>query len=751
MIGRIIRDYYQYDEMSKSRVLIYILRDRQGKKVEKRIIDKDQYRPYAFFAPENTGIVTELATQLDSDVQVERVDTKLYIPESTIEKDGAKIIMNNPKDISVLRGRLESKGIWLWEANIRYMERLAIDNGYKNIVRIENGLPEAVDEEKYKIPIRKMPWDIEVYDKGSGGTLPERDKILSIAAGEKYFSGDENRIISDFLKYYNEFDVAYSWSSYDENYFKDRCKVLRKFVPIEFLSIDLLERYRFRGGRELESNTLKNIALVEGLPVKIQRPGKVADLTSDELKEYNMRDTEIIKWIEDGLEKDGVVKGRRRYISLEQEMADLAGFNIQFASQETHLWEMIYLRELARTGKPKALPTAGMRVELLEEKVGGWVRKPPPGVRKWVISADYVGLYATLIMNLKTCPLGLGIMSDKVREYMKLRNDLRQQMKGERDDNKRQELNQRQTAMKLVCNSGLGVVGYNRHGAGSLFSTTEFNKVTKKGKLVNEKSGEYLKEKGCRIYYGDTDSIFFSPPIKKVRTWRKDGKIKKKVVEYGLEEAKNLNVLLEKDGVEIESKEVYKELLFFAKKGSTEGAKKNYAGRQVYADGKYLKKPKYYSRGLRKTSYTAATKKIMEEAIVFALKKDTVGLVKRISDAYTDVMTGKLDKDLVITRNVKANLDEYKVVTDHVRAARKLIEKTGALTDFKIKFIYTDARNVEPIIEGEPFPKMTDEGRKRMWERDVFSQLQRILDSVGMEYGEGTFDKEQNKLESYFG
>ena len=464
-----------------------------------------------------------------------------------------------------------------------------------------------------------------------------------------------------------------------------------------------------------------------------------------------MRDTEIVKWIEDGFQDDGIIKGRRRYISLEQEMADLAGFNIQFASQETHLWETIYLRELARMGKPKALPTGGMPVELLEEKVGGWVRMPPPGVRRWVVSADYVGLYATLIMNLKTCPLGLGIMADKVKEYMNLRNAIRKQMRNEKNESKKQELNQRQTAMKLVCNSGLGVVGYNRYGAGSLFSTKEFNKVTKKGRLVNEKSGDYLSKKGCRIYYGDTDSIFFSPPLKKIRKWKKKKSLKKSVVNYGLDEAKNLNKLLKEDGVEIESKEVYRDLLFFAKKGSKEGAKKNYAGRQIYADGGYLKKPKYYSRGLKKTSYTAATKKIMEEAIVLALKKDSAGLVDRISDAYADVMSGKLDNELVITRNVKSNLDDYKVETDAVRATRKLIDKVGALTDFKIKFVYIDKKNVEPVIDGEAFPKMTDEGRQRMWDRDVFSQLQRILDSIGMDYGIGSFDKKQNKLESYFG
>ena len=749
MIGRIIKDYYQFDETSQRRVLVYILRDRYGKKVKKTVID-NEYEPYAYFAPENTSLVRELSKDL-GEIRVERVDTKLYVPESDIEKEGAKVIMQNPKNIAILRGRLERKGVWLWEAKIRYMERLAIDNGYKNIVRIENGIPESVDESKHKIPIRKMPWDIEVYDKNSGGTLPERDKILSIAAGDKYFAGDENEIINGFLKYYNEFDVAYSWGSYDGDYFKDRCKTLRKFLPVEFLSLDLLEKYRFRGGRELESNTLKNIALIEGLPIKIQRPGKVADLSSDELKEYNMRDTEIVKWIEDGYDDNGVVKGRRRYISLEQEMADLAGFNIQFASQETHLWEMIYLRELARLGKPKALPSPGMHVELQNELIGGWVRTPPPGVKKWVIAADWMGLYATLIMNLKTCPLGLGIMSGKVEEYMALRNAIKLQMKSESDENKKQELNQRQTAMKLVCNSGLGVVGFMRYGSGSLFSSKEFNKVTTKGRSINEKGGDYLKKKGCRIYYGDTDSIFYSPSKKKIREWKKKKITKKSVVEYGLKEAKNLNKLFEDDGVEIESKEVYKDILFFAKKGNVkEGAKKNYAGRLIFEDGAFLKSPKYYSKGLKKTSYTIATKKFMEEAIILALKKDTVGLMEMISDAYSDVMGGKLDKDLVITRNVKSNLDEYKVETDAVRATRKLIEKVGALTDFKIKFVYTDKKNVEPVIDGEPFPKMTEGGRKRMWDRDVFSQLQRVLDSVGLEYGEATFDKNQTTLEGFF-
>ena len=105
-------------------------------------------------------------------------------------------------------------------------------------------------------------------------------------------------------------------------------------------------------------------------------------------------------------------------------------------------------------------------------------------------------------MNLKTCPLGLGIMSDKVKEYMALRNAIRQEMKSESDENKKQELNQRQTAMKLVCNSGLGVVVYTRYCSGSLFSSKEFNKV-KKGK----KGPFFNKAKALQEKYGN-DNMF---------------------------------------------------------------------------------------------------------------------------------------------------------------------------------------------------------------------------------------------------
>ena len=57
---------------------------------------------------------------------------------------------------------------------------------------------------------------------------------------------------------------------------------------------------------------------------------------------------------------------------------------------------------------------------------------------------------------------------------------------------------------------------------------------------------------------------------------------------------------------------------------------------------------------------------------------------------------------------------------------------------------------MEPVLEGEPFPKMSEAGRQRMWDREVFSQLERILNSVDMKYGKTTFDKAQKSLEDFF-
>ena len=756
MIARIIRNYYQWDEFAQKRILYFVLRTQDGRKVTKRIFDSDDAnRPYAYFEPEYAEDVKTIVSSLTTDFEISLVDdVKLHVPESENKKNAAIVRLQNPKHIGILRAGLEKKGIWTWEAKTLYMERLAIDNGYKNIVRIDNGLPEAVDENKYDIPIKKMPWDIEVYDKGGGGTLATRDKILSIAAGDKYFSGDEETLIRDFLKYSDGFDVSYSWSSYDIDYMIERCQALRIKLSPEFMSsnIDLLDRYRFRLGRQLESNALANVAKFEGLPVKIQRPGKVADMSASDLREYNMRDTEILKWIEDGYQDGKDMKGRRRYVSLEQEMADLAGFHISFAHQEVKLWETIYLRELQKLGKKRvALPTSGMKLSRREDLVGGWVRTPPPGVKKWVISSDFVGLYATLIMNLNTCPLGLGIMSQKVKEYMRLRNEIRAQMKKEKDENKRQELNQRQLAMKLVCNSGLGVVGYEGYGAGSLFSTKHFNEVTTKGRDINERSGEFLEKLGGRIYYGDTDSIFYSPPRRNIKKWKAKKNIRKALIAYGKKNDKKLNKFLKKDGVEIESKEVYRELLFFAKKGDKRGAKKVYAGRQIYADDKVIKKPKYYSRGLEKANYTIATKEVFRDAVVFALKGDIEGLTNLISNTYARVMSGELDEKLVLSKSIKSNLDDYKNQTiPHVRAAKKIIEKQGQISDFKVSYVYVDSNVVEPVLDGEPFPKMTEAGRQRMWDREVFSQLERILNSIDMTYGKTTFDRAQKSLESFF-
>ena len=144
------------------------------------------------------------------------------------------------------------------------------------------------------------------------------------------------------------------------------------------------------------------------------------------------------------------------------------------------------------------------------------------------------------------------ILPSVLRNLVQKRRLVKQQMKGEKDPVKYQQLNIRQTALKLTANSMYGCLG---------FSSSRFHAqaiaalITRTGRETLMKTKEIAEDKlGFSVIYGDTDSIMINTGTNQV----------KEAIEMGKKLKAEVNVLYR--CLEIEIDGIFKSMLLLKKK-----------------------------------------------------------------------------------------------------------------------------------------------------------------------------------------
>ena len=339
---------------------------------------------------------------------------------------------------------------------------------------------------------------------------------------------------------------------------------------------------------------------------------------------------------------------------------------------------------------------------------GGYVHDIEPGLYHWVIVLDFKSMYPSLIIRNNICfttlnpegtivaPNGARFLAKDVKEgilpriltgLMEQRDSIKKKMNGTNDPDEIRYYDGLQNAVKVLMNAFYGVFAssfyrFTDHDFGS--AITGFARETVK-KLISE-----LSEKGLKVVYSDTDSLFIQSPYDNLED----------TVKFGKEAA-------EKFTQEVSQMEFEKVLepLF------SHGKKKRYVGRSVWPENKMLIRG-YEIRRSDAFEYQSNCLMAVFEKVLDDNPQEAIKVAK---ECVARVLSGDVSvEDLVISRTSKS-FNSYKDPDTQVNviAAKKMMALGYDFTPgMKVSWIVTDSKKtpqeVEPYISGRPFNARPD-------------------------------------------
>ncbi len=380
----------------------------------------------------------------------------------------------------------------------------------------------------------------------------------------------------------------------------------------------------------------------------------------DELVAYNLEDCRLSEAIFE----------KARLIEFVLERTRLTGLNLDRTGGSAAAFDNLYLPRLHRKGYV-AFDVGD--VEVGKESPGGYVMDSKPGLYENVLVLDFKSLYPSIIRSFKIDPLGMtqfgedpveGFMGARFSRYGHILPDLLTELWLARDAAKAEKNTPLSSAIKIIMNSFYGVLG----STGCRFYDPRLaSNITLRGREIMTRSRDELESRGLTVLYGDTDSIF-------VLIGKEAGEAE--ALEKGKELARLLNrywtdALQEEHGVEsfleIEHEALYLRFFMPTIRGSEKGSKKRYAGLVRKEEGTEVR-----FTGLEsvRSDWTPLARRFQRELYRRIFHDEPFeDFIKETAD---DLISGKLDGELVYRKRLRRPLDEYKKnVPPHAQAARK--------------------------------------------------------------------------------
>ena len=542
------------------------------------------------------------------------------------------------------------------------------------------------------IPEKKI-----VFMKGKGGAADE-------ALQEIFFNNSEEELLKAFLRWFrqNDPDIIIGWHviGFDLMFLEKRCRELNINFDISRKGNTIL-RNKARGGYyasipgrivldgpislrtafySFEDYTLETVSqelLGTGKTISTER-GKVEEINrlfnedKYQLAEYNLNDTILVSEI---FKKTGIIKQ-------DVKRAQLSGLMMDRLGMMTAAFDHFYLPKLHREG---FVASDVKDVEPSGQAAGGHVIEPVPGIYDNVAVLDFKSLYPSIILTFKIDPLSRlynniepistpqGYKFSSVKHYLP---ELISRLMEQRNTAKKNNDRYLSQAIKILMNSFYGVMG----SFGCRFYHSDLpNAITSTGKWLLLGSKDYLEQKGYKVLYGDTDSLFVR--IKDAEAEDPDY--------YGAKIAEDLNAywkgkLREEFDVdsylELEYEKFYKKFVLTQSRGSESGAKKRYAGLITDKDSNKIE---FVGMESVRSDWTKLAKDFQAELYDRILNNKEID--NWINDLVVSLKQGHFDNKLVYRKRLRKDIDEYvKNIPPQVRAARMLDDKSSS-----VKYVIT--------------------------------------------------------------
>ncbi len=758
--------------------------DEHGRRV--LVLDRS-FRPYFYAIIKDNIDEGKVKKKLEGKaLSIESCVRKLFGRERKV----LKIVTTIPAKVKELREyvRSLSEVEEVVEADIRFYMRYMIDMGIKpsswiiiqNYEEIKNpyryidgvylakSKPEVVED--HKVPRLKMlAFDIEVYNP-KGMPNPERDPIIIITTmnsdGElkTFIASDERNdrvIIKEFVNYVKEYNpdviLGYNSNNFDIPYLVERCEKLG--IKFDISRVESKPEQSVYGhwsiiGRanidlynfiedipELKVKSLDYAAEYFGIMKRSERvliPGhRVYEYWNDKRKREL-----LIKYAIDDVVS--TYKLGEKFLPYAIQLSSISGLPL----------DQVGIASVGARVEWMIMHVAYKRGELVPNKEerpyetyrGAIVLEPKPGIHENIAVLDFTSMYPNIMMKYNISPDTYIEPWEEVNDYYEapeVHHRFRKQPKGlypeileelvcarrrvrelmskySEDSSEWVLLNERQRALKIMANAMYGYCGW----LGARWYRREVAEaVTAWARTLLKNVINYAKKIGLQVIYGDTDSLF---------------------VKYREELIDKLIGYVEKElGFEIKIDRIYRRVLF------TE-AKKRYAGLTI--DNKIDVVGFETVRG----DWADIAKDLQEKVVEIILREGNIEkALKLVHETIERLKKLKFSIDeVIIWKTLDKNLNEYKVLTPHVAAAKKLIEhgyKVGK--GDTIGFVITKQGGSKLTYRAKPYILIKDLNEidiNYYIEKQILPAVMRILKVLGVREDEVLSGRRSTSILDYF-
>jgi DNA polymerase I len=501
------------------------------------------------------------------------------------------------------------------------------------------------------------------------------------------------------------------------------------------------------------------------------------DIAHSEIVKYWNGEAEKVRKLIDYSRKDSVLALKlvldKNLLDKFIELSKVSGVLLQDALAsgeatriETYLLREFNQREYAGPCKPIPAETSRRNVER-ETKLlkGAIVLEPETGLHtEAVVYLDFKSMYPSIYISYNICPTTIlekgseeegittpygakfvskemkrGIIPQIVEDLITERDIVKNEMRLERDEEKRKELNAKQFALKIMANAFYGYTGYIR---AKLYILDIANAITSCGRYLITRTRDTVdKDKRFRVIYGDTDSVM-------VKTKTKD---MEEAYKLGEEIEKNVNKELE-GIVKLKIESVFKSILILTKK--------RYAGWSFEKRGDEWEE-KIIMKGIEtvRRDWCDLVSETLYEVLEIMLKEQNP---KKAFD-YVRVVLKKLQRSeipiekLIITKGISKPIRSYKGIQPHVELVKKMRKRNP--TDApgvgdRVGFVIVEGlqllsnRAEDPAYIKERGLKIDS---KYYIENQMLPPLERVFESMGIDKSELLGLGKQTLLTSLFG
>ena len=352
--------------------------------------------------------------------------------------------------------------------------------------------------------------------------------------------------------------------------------------------------------------------------------------------------------------------------------AQLTGLTVDRIGGSVAAFTNLYLPKLHRAGY--VAPNMGDGLKGLVSP-GGYVMDSIPGLYKNVLVLDFKSLYPSIIRSFNIDPMGMieglknpenaiegfdGALFSRDKHFLP---DIINELWLERDKAKKEQNAALSQAIKIIMNSFYGILG----STGCRFFDPRLSgSITKRSHELLKITKRWIEDKGYKVIYGDTDSIFVHVGDEKTQPQCQClGEELQHFINDKWQAKLKADFKIESQ-LEIEFETHFTQFFMPTIRGLDIGTKKRYAG-IVLKNGEQ----NLIFKGLEsvRTDWTELAKKFQRELYLKVFNGEKVE--DYVIDMVNKTKNGELDDLLIYRKRIRRKLDQYvKNVPPHIKAAR---------------------------------------------------------------------------------